>query len=48
MPKNDTAAQNEALIALLTSLGEQIDEALEEMGLGPDDDENSDDDSGDD
>jgi hypothetical protein len=47
MPKNETAAQNDALIALLTSLGDQIDEALEEMGLGPDDeadDSDSDDD----
>ena len=48
MAKNETAAQNEALIALLTSLGEQIDQALEEIGLGPDDDSDPDPDDGDD
>jgi len=48
MPKNDTTAQNDVLIALLTSLGEQIDEALEEMGLGPDDSDDLDLDDGDD
>ena len=48
MPKNDKEEQNEALIALLTSLGAQIEDALEEMGLGPDDDSDPDPDDGDD
>lgn len=49
MTRKQLESMNADLIALLTSLGEQIDDALEELGVatGDDDDECIDNDSSD-
>jgi hypothetical protein len=44
MTKQETEAQNEQLIALLSSLRDQIEEAFEEFGIAPDDNDSSDND----
>lgn len=48
MTKTELQEHNDALIALLTSLRDQIDEGFDDLGITPDDDESCDDDNGDD
>ena len=47
MTKDELQTMNADLISLLTGLRDQIDTALDELGIVPDDDDGCDDDSDD-